>query len=171
MTEPKTKVDFRIRKAAESDIDAITEIYNEAVRTTTATFDLEPRSLADRRQWFAAHDARHPVLVAVAEKRVVGWACISAWSDKRGYDDTAELTFYVHSKFRGRGIGRALNDAVITAGRRLRFHALIARVASESSESLHLMEQAGFFRVGTLREVGRKFDRVLDVHILQKILD
>jgi phosphinothricin acetyltransferase len=52
----------------------------------------------------------------------------------------------------------------------LKFHTLIARVAQESHESLHLNESLGFVHVGTLRQVGRKFGRLLDVHILQKML-
>jgi L-amino acid N-acyltransferase len=55
--------------------------------------------------------------------------------------------------------------------RRLRFHTLVARVAEGSSESIHLNESVGFVHVGTLKEVGRKFDKLLDVHVMQKMLD
>ena len=55
--------------------------------------------------------------------------------------------------------------------RRLRYHTLIARVAEGSEASLHLNENFGFVHVGTLKEVGRKFGKLLDVHLLQKMLD
>ena len=161
---------LQIRRAQATDIAAITEIYNEAILTTTATFDTEPKTIADRQQWFETHDARHPVIVATLEGRLVGWASLTPWSDRRAYDDTAEITFYVKSEFRGRGIGRQLNETLIREARNLQLHTLIARVAQESSVSLHIMESAGYTRVGTLREVGRKFGRLLDVNILQKIL-
>ncbi|HET6423217.1 MAG TPA: GNAT family N-acetyltransferase, partial [Planctomycetaceae bacterium] len=80
-------------------------------------------------------------------------------------------SFYVHSRCRGRGVGRQLKRAIIDEARRLGYHTLIARVAQESVESLHLNESLGFVHVGTLREVGRKFGRLLDVHILQLMLD
>jgi phosphinothricin acetyltransferase len=153
------------------DLDAITDIYNEAILTTTATFDTGPKSTAERLQWFQSHDERHPILVAVMDGRVVGWASLSRWSERRAYDDTAETSFYVKSEFRGQGIGRRLKEATIEEARRLRFHTLIARVAEGSGESLHLNESLGFVHVGTLKEVGRKFDRLLDVHIMQKMLD
>jgi phosphinothricin acetyltransferase len=165
------KPSVEIRRAALADLDAITDIYNEAILTTTATFDTKPKSAAEQLQWFRAHDERHPILVAVMDRNVVGWASLSTWSDRCAYADTAETSFYVKSGFRGQGIGRRLKDAVIEEARRLRFHTIIARVAQGSEESLHLNECAGFIRVGTLREVGRKFDKLLDVHILQKMLD
>jgi phosphinothricin acetyltransferase len=160
-----------IRKAEVADLAAITEIYNEAILTTTATFDTQPKSTADQLKWFQSHDERHPILVAVIDGKIEGWASLSKWSDRRAYDDTVESSFYVKSEFRGRGIGRMLKGAIIEEARRLHFHTLIARVAEGNPESLHLNESAGFVHVGTLKEVGWKFGKLLDVHILQKILE
>jgi phosphinothricin acetyltransferase len=154
-----------------TDLEAITEIYNEAVRTTTATFDTEPKTLEERRGWFKSHGERHPILVAEFDGRVVGWGCLTKWSDRPAYDETAETSFYVKEEHRGKGIGRKLKQATIDKARQLGFHSLIARVAEGSEESLHLNETFGFHRVGTLTEVGRKFDQLLDVHILQLMLD
>jgi L-amino acid N-acyltransferase len=159
-----------IRRAELADASAIAEIYNEAIATTTATFDTEPKSVAERTQWLQSHDDRHPVLVAVVNGQVAGWASLTRWSERPAYDDTAETSFYVHSTSRGQGVGRQLKDAIIAEARRLGFHTLIARVAEGSAESLHLNERAGFVHVGVLKEVGRKFGRLLDVHILQKML-
>ena len=161
---------IQIRRALSADIGAITAIYNEAVLTTTATFDTEPKTTAERLEWFEAHDERHPILVAAVEGIIVGWASLSRWSDRSAYDDTAETSFYVQSEYRGRGIGRMLKEAIIEEARRFHFHTLIARVAEGSEESLHLNESAGFTHVGTMKQVGRKFGKLLDVHILQKML-
>src|SRR5262245_11940701 len=65
-----------IRRAQIKDLEAITEIYNEAILTTTATFDTEPKSLVERKQWFEEHDEKFPILAAVVEGRVVGWASL-----------------------------------------------------------------------------------------------
>jgi L-amino acid N-acyltransferase len=159
-----------IRRAKLADVEAITEIYNEAILTTTATFDMEPRLVAERAEWLNSHDERHPVFVALLEGKIAGWSALSRWSDRRAYDDTAETSFYVKSEFRGRGIGRKLKRATIEEASRLGFHTLIARVADGSEESLHLNESMGFVHIGTLKEVGRKFGRLIDVHILQKML-
>lgn len=160
-----------IRPASRGDVPAIAEIYNEAICTTTATFDTEPKSVEDRTKWFETHGERHPVLVATVDGCVVGWSSISKWSDRCAYDDTAETSFYVAAEHRGQGIGRQLKHATIAAARRLGYHSLIARVAEGSDASLHLNRQAGFALVGTLRQVGMKFGRRLDVHILQLMLE
>jgi L-amino acid N-acyltransferase len=162
---------IQIRRALPVDVEAITAIYNEAILATTATFDTEPKTTAERLEWFEAHDERHPILVAAVEGTVAGWASLSRWSDRPAYDDTAETSFYVRSEYRGRGIGRMLKDAIIEEARRLHFHIVIARVAEGSQVSLHLNESAGFVHIGTMKQVGRKFGKLLDVHILQKMLE
>ena len=165
------KPTVEIRNAERADLEALREIYNEAILTTTATFDTEPKSAEERLQWFQSHGERHPILVAVLDGKVVGWASLNVWSDRHAYDETAETSFYVKSEFRGRGIGRKLKEATIEEARRLKFHTLIARVAEGSEESIHLNQSVGFVLVGTMKEVGCKFGRRLDVHIMQKMLD
>jgi L-amino acid N-acyltransferase YncA len=165
------KKTFITRKAAISDVDAIKEIYNEAILTTTATFDTEPKSADERLQWFKSHDERHPIFVAESDGMAVGWASLTSWSDRPAYNDTAETSFYVKSEYRNLGIGRKLKQAIIEEAQRLKYHTLIARVAGESDVSRHLNDSFGFVYVGTMKEVGKKFGKLLDVHILQKMLD
>jgi phosphinothricin acetyltransferase len=142
-----------IRPADLADVPVITDIYNEAILTTTASFDTETKTVEDRTKWFQAHDERHPILVAVADNKVVGWASLTQWSDRRAYDDTAETSFFVHSTYRSRGIGRKLKETIIEEARRLRFRTLIARMVETSHESVHLNKSFGFVHVGTLKEV------------------
>ena len=162
---------LRIRRAEASDLEAITTIYNEAIQTTTATFDTEPQSIEQRRVWFESHDQRHPILVVESGGQVLGWACLAKWSDRPAYKDTVETSFYVKEEHRGQGIGRKLKQAMIEQARQLGFHSLIARVAEGSEASLHLNKAFGFRDVGTLQQVGRKFGKLLDVHILQLMLN
>ena len=71
-----------VRAADVADVPAITEIYNEAILTTNATFDNEVKTVAAQEVWFKAHDNRHPILVAERDGKVVGWASLSNWSDR-----------------------------------------------------------------------------------------
>ena len=109
--------------------------------------------------------------MAVVDDRVVGWACLSRWSDRGAYSETAETTYYVKEEHRGKGIGRMLKASIVEKARHLGFHTLIARVAEGNAASLHLNKSFGFQYVGVMKEVGRKFGKLLDVHILQKIFD
>ena len=88
-----------IRTAERDDLPGIVDIYNEAIKTTTATFDIEPKTLAEREGWFLAHTGKWPIVVAAGDEGVLGWASLSPWSERHGYYGTAELSFYVGSIF------------------------------------------------------------------------
>ncbi len=158
-----------VRPATQNDLPAITDIYNGAILNTLATFDTQPKSLEEQVRWFAGHDARHPVLVAEEDGTIVGWASLSAWSDRCAYADTAEASIYVRKEQRGRGIGRDLSVALAEAGKKAGLHTVLARISEGNEASLQLARSAGFQLVGTMREVGRKFGKLLDVHLLQRI--
>jgi len=165
-----TETPLTIRFAETSDALAIADIYNEAIRSTTATFDTEPKSEADRKSWLASHDERHPVWVAEVDGKVVGWAAITAWSDRPAYNETGETSFYVAEVFRGQGIGRALKSHLIAEARRLGYYTLLARMAEGSEASIHINKSFGFRHIGTMKDVGFKFGRRLDVHLMQLML-
>jgi len=158
-----------IRPAALDDISAITRIYNQAILTTTATFDTEPKTLQDRRRWFKAHDGRHPVIVAEYNHNIVGWAALTEYSERRAYAGTAEIAVYVEEPFRGHGIGRKLAEAIIRSGKEAGLHTLISRIAQGNEASIKLTESLGFTHGGTMKEAGRKFGLLLDVIIMQLI--
>jgi L-amino acid N-acyltransferase YncA len=158
-----------IQPARISDLNAITEIYNEAIRTTTATFDTEPKTEDEQRVWFDSHGPQYPILLAESNGVVVGWASLSKWSDRCAYSGTAEVSLYVKQEFRGRGFGRKLMEAIVSEGNRVGFHTVIGRIAEGNDISVHLAESFGFRHIGVMKEVGRKFGRVLDVYLMQKI--
>jgi len=159
-----------IRPATLEDLDAITEIYNEAILKTVATFDTEPKTLEEQRIWFANHVPKYPILVAERDGIVVGWASLSMWSDRCAYSDTAEISLYVKEGYRGKGIGKRLLEAIIQEGQKAGFHTVIGRIAEGSEVSIHLCESVGFEHIGIMKEVGRKFGKLLDIHLMQKIL-
>jgi phosphinothricin acetyltransferase len=158
-----------IRKAIYTDVPAITGIYNEAILTTTATFDTEPKTTAAQRKWFKAHGPKNPILVAVEGGKIIGWASLSAYSDRCAYSGTAELSVYVKEKFRNRGIGRRLMQAVLEEGKKAGLHTIISRIAGGNDISIHLHRQFDFADIGTMKEVGNKFGQLLDVSLMQKM--
>ena len=159
------------RRATLEDLDAITEIYNEAILHTAATFDTETKTIEEQKTWFFDHDDKHPILVAVDCEFIVGWASLSKWSDRCAYTDTAEVSLYVKKEHRGKGIGRQLLETILREGQEAGLHTLIARIAEGNEISINLFEHEGFELIGVMKEVGRKFGRLLDVYIMQKIYD
>jgi phosphinothricin acetyltransferase len=170
--EPEARVDdISIRPAALADAAAMAAIYNQAVVGSTATFDTEPEAVEQREAWLRDHTApQHPVLVAERDGRVVGWASLSRYSDRCAYIATVEASTYIDENETGRGLGTALSEAVMEAGRRGGVHAVISRICTENTASLAMVRKLGFEEIGVMREVGRKFDRLLDVMFLERIL-
>ncbi len=160
----------RVRPALSGDLPRMLAIYNREVLVSTATYDTIPRTDEEQEKWFAHHDGAHPVLVAEQSGVVTGWASLSPWSDRPAYDATVEVSVYVAEEHRGRGIGRQLLAALVQAARRLGHHALLARISADNEVSIRLHESLGFVPVGLMREVGRKFGRILDVSIMELIV-
>ncbi len=162
---------MRIRRANQADLVAITGIYNEAVLNTTATFDTEPKTLVEQEEWFRQH-AEPPFLVLVAEEDgiVVGWASLGPWSDRRAYAETAQCSVYVHGDCRGKGIGKALLQDLLAAAKEAGLHTVIGSIAEGNEASMRLVVSLGFDHLGTMREVGFKFGKRLDVLMVQRIL-
>ncbi|MFY9813094.1 MAG: N-acetyltransferase family protein [Dehalococcoidales bacterium] len=158
-----------IRKAVYTDVPAITGIYNEAILTTTATFDKEPKTTTSQRKWFKAHGPKNPIVVAVADGKVVGWASLSAYSDRCAYAETAEISVYVKESFRNQGLGKKLMQAVLDAGKKAGLHTVISRIAGGNNVSINLHHELGFTDIGVMKEVGSKFGQLLDVYLLQKM--
>jgi phosphinothricin acetyltransferase len=145
-------------------------MYNDAVLNLTATFDLEPQSLEQRREWFRQHGEKFPLISAEIGGRVVGFCSLSPFSRKRGYAPTVELSVYVHKNFREKGIGKILMDDIISRARNLGYHAIISIISTENATSLVLHEKLGFQHVGHLREVGHKFSKWQDVDYYELLL-
>lgn len=161
-----------IRDANEADLAAILAIYNDAVRDTTAIFNETIVDLDNRRQWMAERQGQGlPVIVAVHEGLTAGYASYGPWRPHDGYRLTREHSVYVEKSCRGLGIGKALLEALIARARASGVHVLVGCIEAGNAGSIGLHESLGFRHVGTFREVGRKFDRWLDLACLELVLD
>ncbi len=156
-----------IRSATEKDLPAILDIYNEAVRNTTATFDTSERTFEQQLEWFRKHKANHPILIAEENNIIIGWASLSPWSDRCAYETTVEVSVYVHHEHRGKKVGSQLLEVITLEGGRVKNHTVISRITSENKSSIHIHEKIGYRHVGTLKEVGIKFGKLLDVEMMQ----
>ena len=161
------KPSYAIRPATESDLVAINDIYNHFVLHSTCTYQEEPEPIESRREWFHHHGEKHPVIVAVSEGQVVGWGSISAYHERSAYRHTVENSIYVHHQHHRRGIGSLLLQELIVRSRQLGHRAIIAGIDGEQTASVALHTKHGFQKVGHLKQVGRKFDRWLDVIYMQ----
>jgi len=159
---------YAVRSATEADLPAIAGIYNWAVSQTFATIDSEPLSSEEVASWYAAHVKRNPLIVAEEDGEVIGWARLMPWK-QRGFDIVEDLV-YVDPVHQGRGIGRELLERLVEAARALGYRTVVASVAADNSSGLKLHQSLGFEVVGTLKDAAYKFDRWMDITLVQRRL-
>ena len=154
-----------IRDAAECDVPAIVAITNEAIVNSTALWTITPTTVRARRDWMTERlAAGFPVLVAeLGDGVALGFGSYGAFRPHEGYVHTVEHSLYVHAQARGRGLGRALLDALVGHARGAGKHVMVGGIEANNTASIALHERAGFARAALLPEVGRKFDRWLDL--------
>jgi L-amino acid N-acyltransferase len=160
---------FTIRPATNDDVKAIVGIYNWAVNQTFATIDSEPLSTEEAADWWETHGRRSKLVVATDDQGVIGWARLFPWT-QRGIDVVEDLV-YVDPVHHGQGIGRALLNELITQAQGLGYKTIVATIATDNRSGLQLHAKAGFETVGTIRNAANKFDRWMDITLVQRSLE
>ncbi len=150
----------------------VATIYNRHVRETTVSFETVEVTAAEMGARLEAIAAAYPCLICVDEAtgRLAGYAYAHKWKEKAAYDTTAETTVYVAEGYQHSGVGRALMERLIADCREAGLHALIACITADNAASCRFHELLGFDKVSHFRQVGRKFDRWLDVADYELIL-
>lgn len=166
-----------IRPLIEADLPAILEIYNDAVVNTTAIWNDHLSDLEGRRTWWQQRvDAGFPVLTAHLDGVhldgvCVGYATYGHFRPNDGYRHSRELSVYVDAAHRGHGIASQLMQALEAHARTDDVHVLVGGIEAGNEASIALHKKHGFKQTAHLEQVGRKFDRWLDLVLMQKVLD
>jgi phosphinothricin acetyltransferase len=162
--------DISIRRAEPSDLSPLLDIYNDYVRNTSITFDIEPRTLNQRQEWLDqfAHHGRYQCFVAVLAAKPIGWACSAKFKEKEAYATSIETSVYCARGYTGRGIGRRLYAALFEALQGEDIHRAYGGITLPNEASIGLHVAMGFRLIGTYRDVGRKFGRFWDVALYER---
>lgn len=161
-----------ITPASREDVQQIADINNHVIEYYTANFDWYAHPLAYYEEWFRnKQENNYPVLVAKHGDEVLGFASYGQFRGKLGYLHCMEHSVYVKKGNQGKGIGSALLRAIIEEAKRNEVHVLVAGIDSSNEESIRFHERFDFQKTGEMKEVGKKFDRWLDLTFLQLILN
>ncbi len=159
-----------IRKAEIKDLQELLDIYNYEVVNGVSTFDLVPKTIEEREEWFHKYNkGNHPLYVAEIEGRVAGYVSLSSYRDKEAYKHTVELSIYIGVDFRKMGVATALMTFIVDVARKNKeIHAIVSVITSGNAVSQKLHTRFGFEFCGTIKEVGLKFGeyRGVDNYIL-----
>ena len=160
-----------IRKATSDDLARINEIYNDYIVDNHTSFDTDPWTLSERREWFTKYQeddvGRYQVLVLQAGGRVVGFASSSPFRPKAAYDTSVETTIVLEQAATGQGHGQPLMEALVGQLAASGVHRAYALIALPNEPSIKLHARVGYQSVGTLDEVGHKLDQFHSVHIME----
>jgi phosphinothricin acetyltransferase len=168
---PVAKDEVIIRPAVEDDLGDIATIYNHEVANSIATFDLDAPTLAYWHEKLEGnHEGDHLLVAVDSDGDVVGYAYSWSYRPRPAYELTRETSIYLDPSVRGQGIGRKLYPALLDAMAKSGVHTAVALVALPNPGSVALHKAVGFEHVGTMREVGYKFDQWIDVEWYQKLL-
>jgi L-amino acid N-acyltransferase len=160
-----------IRDARGADAGAVAALWNHFIRDTLVTFNFAEKSAKEVAGMIASRqEVGHGFLVAEEGGRLAGFATYGQFRSGIGYARTMEHTILLREEARGRGIGRALMSAVEEHARAGGAHSIFAGVSSGNPAGRAFHAAVGYTEVAVLREVGRKWDRWLDLHIMQKVL-
>jgi phosphinothricin acetyltransferase len=145
---------IEVREMTPDDWPAVREIYRRGIESGDATFEREPPD------WETWHARRHPKcrLVAECEETVVGFACVSATSERAVYSGVCEIMVYVAEENRGHGIGGRLMASLVSATEAQGIWTLESSIFPENVASIRVHERVGFRVVGTRERVGRFHD-------------
>jgi phosphinothricin acetyltransferase len=162
-----------VRDAVADDLLAIHSIYAHHVAHGFGTFDEAPPSVAEFAQkWSSVSDAGLPWLVAVDGGDLVGFAYAAPFRPRSGYRYTLEDTVYIRDDMRGRGVGSGLLFPLVARCERLGARQLLAVIGdSQNAGSIALHRKAGFAHMGTIKSVGFKLGRWVDVVFMQRALN
>jgi len=173
MAEPETgRQRHAVIHCRPEHLEAIRGIYNHEILHTTALYEYEPRSAETMAAWWAAKQAAGLPVLGI-EKGPGALAAFATWGPFRAfpaYQHSVEHSVYVETTFQGRGMGRTLVTALADEAVTRHLHMMVGVIDATNTASIALHRQCGFTHGGTLREVGFKFGRWLDVEFWQMLL-
>lgn len=153
--------------------DAILAIFNEAIVTSTALFDYEPRTPQFMMDWFASKEAAHLPVIGIENDlgELLGFASYGSFRAWPAYKYTVEHSVYVHKDHRGKGMGQLLMKELIKAAKTQNLHLLVGCIEASNHASIALHQACGFTHAGTISQAGFKFGKWLDLSMYQLVLE
>lgn len=154
----------------EKDLNDITEIYNYYVLNSTATFQIEPLSVAEMKELLFFSNPRYKSFVITENQEIIGYCILAQYKKREAFDVTAEAAIYLKHGCLSKGVGSLALQHIETEARKAGFHTLVGLITGENTASLRLFAKNGFIKCGHLKGVGKKFNRSLDLIYYQKII-
>ena len=154
---------MNIRECTPLDAEQICEIYNYYIKTSIATFEVEPIDSNTMLARIKKVINEYPWLVACEGEKIIGYAYASRWKERRAYNRSVESTVYIREGQNGKGVGSLLYKVLLEELSKLKLHCVVAGISLPNQGSIALHEKMGFKKAGQFSQIGRKFNNWVDV--------
>jgi phosphinothricin acetyltransferase len=146
-----------LRTATIRDVVSINNIYNQAVAKRFSTAHLQPLTIEEHLSWFLDHNpGRYPIYIYEQQNAVAGWISLSPYrKNRQALEHVAEVSYYVHNDYQGKGIGAAMMEHVLVKAPDFGFTVLIAILLDRNIRSIGLLEKFGFKKWGNMPGIAR----------------
>jgi phosphinothricin acetyltransferase len=141
---------YTFRPAVESDLQAITDIYNDAIIAGGSSADLSARTLGQRREWVASHRPPYGVFVMESGGEVMGFGALSVFYDRAGYEGVTDLAYYIAAQWQGKGAGTFMLEHLLDEARNRHMRKACGIIFADNAGSIALMRRFGFARFGLM---------------------
>ena len=158
-----------LKEMTPADLEFVKEVYDYYILHSTAVFYLHPLTISELGENIRLGDPRYLAYTIHTNNQRCGFCYISKFKPKEAFDVTVEITVYLTPSAGGKGIGYAamqqFEPRIWEAG----FHNIVALITGENTASVRLFEKCGYTECARIKQVARKFDRLLDLLIYQKL--
>ncbi|CAK8054551.1 GNAT family N-acetyltransferase [Eupransor demetentiae] len=162
-----------IRPAVQADLARMTAIYNQAIEQGYITADLDLQTPEEKQDWFDFHhdNKRFPLFGVYQDDKLLGYGYLGPFNDRKGYEMTAEVTYYLDFEARGHGLGTKILKYLMDYAKSVDIKVLVALVYAGNDASIGLLKKFGFETWGELPEIGQAKDgRLMSLDYLGKHL-
>lgn len=146
------------------------ELYNDYIANSTATFSVEPLKQEEMDKLLFSGLERFPSYAILSDGEFAGYVMLNRYKPREAYDQTAEVTVYLNNAYHGKGIGRTAMTFIEDVAKEYNFRALLGVICAENEASIAMFNKLDYFQCAHFKEVGKKFGRVLDVVIYEKLI-
>ena len=159
-----------IRDVKLTDAKAILDIYAKYILETTITFEIEVPSLESFTTRIKTISEKFPYIVYEEDGKIIGYAYVTKFKERAAYNHSVECTVYIDSEHTGKGIGQKLYTELFSLTKQRGFRNVYAYITLPNPNSLKIHEKFGFHEVGVYKNVGFKFNNLIDVICLELLL-
>jgi len=163
-------MNLKLIELKETDFHLVKEIYDHYILNSTATFHTNLITIEELKSVILTNHPKYKSFLINYEGEICGYCYIAQYKKRQAYDRTAEITIYLKPEYSGKGIGKATIEKLEDMAKSKEICVLIGIISGDNLPSIKLFEKCGYEKCAHFKQVGQKFNKILDVVAYQKII-